>query len=91
MNGSFVHTCAIGVVDYSGFELRYLDQQRTFDSGVLEIGHAVVPSMIVPPGSSSFSIFGTCSDSCTSQVSVWAWCTTPVCVCVVHYFSEYMR
>ena len=78
--------CAIGVVDYSGFELRYLDQQRTFDSGILEIGHAVTPSMIVPPGSSSFSIFGVCSDSCTAQVSVCVACTTR-CVYVLCVLS----
>ena len=56
-------------MDYSGFELRYLDHPRTLDAGVLELGHTVTKDMMIPPGSTSFSIFGICDESCTSSVS----------------------
>ena len=83
---------AVGVVDYSGFELRYLDQQRKFDSGILMLGHRVTHEMIIPPGLSNFSTFGECSANCTTPVSVCVACTTPVSVymCCVQYSSECM-
>ena len=57
------------MMDYSGMQLRYVDQQRTFDGGVLEVGHVVNEGMIVPPRSTSFSIFGVCNETCTASVS----------------------
>ena len=70
----------VGVVDYSGFELRYLDEQRKYDAGVLMVGHSVTPAMIVPPGSKEFSVFGVCNESCTASVSVCVACTTTMSV-----------
>jgi hypothetical protein len=57
----------LNVMDYSGMQLRYVDQQRTFDAGVLEVGHQVTEDMVVPPRSTSFSIFGVCNETCTAS------------------------
>ena len=57
--------CA-GVRDRSGFNLTYLSTGRKYDAGVLEVGHTVSPTMIVPGRAVSYSIFGVCNSSCTS-------------------------
>ena len=56
-------------MDSSGFEVRYLEDQRTFDAGVLEMGYNITQAMIIPPDSSSFSVYGVCDTMCTSDVS----------------------
>ena len=59
--------CA-GVMDNSGFEFTYLDTPRSFDAGVISVGHQVTPTMVVPPDRDNFNISGVCSTDCT-QVS----------------------
>ena len=53
----FVCLHTLDVIDYSGINLRYLENQRKYDAGVLMVGHDVTPAMIVPPGTSSFSVY----------------------------------
>ena len=61
-----------GVRDRSGFNLTYLSTGRKYDAGVLEVGHTVLPTMVVPGRAVSYSIFGECSSSCTSVCSLHA-------------------
>ena len=68
-NDYFWYLFCTDVMDYSGMQLRYVDEQRTFDAGVLEVGHQVTEDMVVPPRSTSFSIFGVCNETCTAAVS----------------------
>ena len=49
--------------------ITYLSTGRKHNAGALSVGHNVTPLMIVPPGVSKFSIYGTCDSSCTSMVS----------------------
>ena len=65
-------TMYAGVRDRSGFNLTYLSTGRKHDAGVLEVGHTVLPTMIVPGRAVSYSIFGVCNSSCTSVCLVLA-------------------
>ena len=63
-----VYTLYIGVLDSSGIEFFYTSTPRQHDAGILNIGHAVTFSMIIPPNAADFTIFGLCPASCTNQV-----------------------
>ena len=62
------HACmyCAGVRDRSGFNLTYISTGRKYDAGVLEVGHTVLPTMVVPGRAVSYSVFGVCNSSCTS-------------------------
>ena len=58
----------IGITDSSGIVFTYIDTPRQYDAGILFLGHAVAPVMIIPPNSNNFKTIGLCSDPCTTTV-----------------------
>ena len=67
MKRKFLYSCT-DIIDSSGLQLTYSSIPRTFEAGVLQVGHAVSKFMIVPPGTNNFDVFGDCSSHCTSLV-----------------------
>ena len=67
---STFHLCSLfaGILDSSGIEFFYTSTPRQHDAGILNVGHVVTFSMIIPPNAADFSIFGLCPASCTNQV-----------------------
>eukprot|EP00731_Ephydatia_muelleri_P011378 Em0006g272a len=55
-----------GVRDSSGFLITYTSIAPTYEAGVLTLGHAVSPLMIIPPRDPSFTVYGTCDSTCTT-------------------------
>lgn len=51
-------------------EFFYTSIPRTYESGILQIGHAVTPLMIIPPGTTEYVVLGDCNSECTSNVCV---------------------
>ena len=64
----FLSLLWVGVLDNSGFEFTYQDCPRSFDAGVISVGHRVTPFMVIPPNQDNFNVFGVCNSDCT-QVS----------------------
>lgn len=56
-----------GIRDSSGIRFHYTSTARELDAGILDIGHQVYPTMIVPPGVANFTITGICSAECTEK------------------------
>ena len=44
--------------------------KREQDAGILMVGHAVTPGMVIPPGADNYTVSGYCSGSCTQQVTM---------------------
>ncbi len=57
------------VLDSSGMEFFYTSSPPEYEAAILEIGHQVTPTMVIPPNSASFTIFGKCKSDCTEAVS----------------------
>ena len=51
----------------------YTSVPREHDAGILFLGHAVSPYMVVPPKTLNYTIGGVCTSNCTKTV----------CVCMV--------
>lgn len=60
--------CITGITDSSGIVFTYIDTGRQYDAGILFLGHAVAPVMIIPPNTNNFKTIGLCSDPCTKTV-----------------------
>ena len=60
----------LDLVDNSGLRMVYTKNLRRFDSGILEIGHATLTTLMVPPNAESFTITGECDASCVGRVGV---------------------
>ena len=58
-----------GVVDSSGMEFFYTTQEPVHRAGVLSMGSAVNPIMLIPPQQEELIISGFCSASCLDRVS----------------------
>ena len=58
----------IGVTDYSGFQITYIETPRKYNSGSLAVGSDVTPYMVIPPQQENFDVYGICDTSCTGQV-----------------------
>uniref|UniRef100_A0A1X7UIG5 DOMON domain-containing protein n=1 Tax=Amphimedon queenslandica TaxID=400682 RepID=A0A1X7UIG5_AMPQE len=54
-----------GITDSSGIVFTYIDTRRQYDAGILFLGHAVAPVMIIPPNTNNFKTIGLCSGPCT--------------------------
>ena len=54
-----------GIVDDSGISWYITDDLRTYDVGVLEIGHVVSDGILVPPQTESYLVAGLCPGECT--------------------------
>lgn len=54
-----------GVIDNSGMRFYYTTERPAQEAGAISLGHAVVGSMIVPPGARNFTITGICPSDCT--------------------------
>ncbi|KAL7633131.1 UNVERIFIED_CONTAM: hypothetical protein RMT77_016501 [Armadillidium vulgare] len=55
-----------GVVDNSGLRMYLTDKPRTYDAGVLTVGHKVEPSMIIPPRQ-FWTTTAHCTADCTQK------------------------
>ena len=56
-----------GVVDSSGVRLYYTEQLRSSEAGLLNVGHDIAVTQMVPPGQTDFVVNGLCHSSCTEQ------------------------
>lgn len=54
-------------IDSSGITAVVTDQLRPNDVGVMQTGHQVRPSMVIPPKRSHYNVHGWCSGDCTDQ------------------------
>ena len=59
---------SIGVSDSSGLIFTYTQTRREHDAGILQVGHLVRRTQIIPPGTLNYSTYGTCHSNCTSQL-----------------------
>ena len=50
--------------------LSYTNTPREHDAGILEIGYAVSPIMVVPPNAKNFTIGSIVTADCTSEVYI---------------------
>ena len=57
-------------MDSSGLEFFYTNTEATHKAGLLTVGHAVRPSMVIPPNADNYEVVGFCSGQCTEQVSI---------------------
>ena len=57
-----------GIVDSSGLQFFYTTKEPEHRAGVLYVGVAVSPVMIIPPGQDHFLVTGGCSFECLDQV-----------------------
>ena len=58
-----------GIVDSSGLQFFYTTTEPKHRAGVLYMGVAVSPVMVVPPGQDRFIVTGECSPDCLDRVS----------------------
>jgi len=66
---SFFNLAAVR--DSSGLRLTYTSQIRTYDAGMLEVGHDVSTYRhVVPPNAETYLNTGECMSECIGQVSV---------------------
>ncbi|XP_037094881.1 DBH-like monooxygenase protein 1 [Pollicipes pollicipes] len=56
-----------GVVDSSGVRLFYTEQLRDSEAGLLNVGHDIAVTQLVPPGQAEYVVNGLCHASCTRQ------------------------
>ena len=57
------------MTDSSGMRFYYTHQLRKYDAGVLEIGQATSPFMVIPEDQANWQVAGYCSENCTRGVS----------------------
>lgn len=55
-------------MDSSGVEFFYTSEPRQFEAGIMNLGHVVDNSMIIPPRTDRYDIIGKCAPECTTQV-----------------------
>ena len=55
----------IDVVDNSGMRFYYINTARQYNAGIMEIGHDVIPEMIIPPKAANYTVLGLCPMGCT--------------------------
>ena len=60
----------LDINDSSGIEFFYSSIARTHEAGILQVGHSVSRTMVIPPGTSNYDIFGDCNAQCTTNVSI---------------------
>ena len=58
-----------GIVDSSGLQFFYTTEEPEHRAGVLFMGVAVSPVLVVPPGQDQFAVTGECSFDCLDRVS----------------------
>ena len=58
-----------GVVDNSGLEFFYSNEEPLYRAGLLTLGHASTSSLIIPPGADNYVVNGYCPGTCTDRVS----------------------
>ncbi|KAF0309318.1 DBH-like monooxygenase protein 1 [Amphibalanus amphitrite] len=56
-----------GVVDSSGVRLYYTEHLRPSEAGLLNVGHDIAVTQMVPPGQTDYVVNGLCHSSCTRQ------------------------
>ena len=57
-------------MDSSGVQFFYTSKPRQFEAGILNLGHMVDNSMVIPPRTDRYDIIGTCAPECTLQVNI---------------------
>ncbi len=60
----------IDIVDSSGMVFSYTATAPIFEAGILQIGHSVHSSHVIPPGAEQFNSFADCNKECTSRVGM---------------------
>ena len=58
-----------GLVDNSGIRIYYTEKLRQYDAGVMNLGHKVEPTQIIPPREPKWDSIGHCIADCTKAVS----------------------
>ena len=56
-----------GVRDSSGLMFTYTQTRREHDAGIMQVGHQVRFTQVIPPGAGNYSTYGTCHSSCLSR------------------------
>ena len=56
-----------GVRDSSGLMFTYTQTRREHNAGIMQVGHRVEFTQVIPPRAGNYSTYGTCHSSCTSQ------------------------
>jgi len=50
-----------------GVDILHTTKKRQYDAELLNLGHSIVPSHIIPPNSTEYTTVGHCAASCTSE------------------------
>lgn len=58
------------MVDSSGLRFFYTTEEPEKRAGNLNLGHAVHPTMIIPPRTQNYTITSVCTADCTNDVIV---------------------
>ena len=64
----FINGIMAGVMDSSGMRFYYSSTSREHDAGIMFLGHDVTSYMVIPPGTSNYTIGGICTANCTKSV-----------------------
>lgn len=56
-----------GLIDSSGLRFHYTKQLRQYDAGVMMVGEAVTPAMVIPPKQNAWHTDGFCTKECLQQ------------------------
>lgn len=73
-------------MDSSGLEFFYTNTRATHEAGLLTVGHAVRPSMVIPPNADSYEVVGFCSGQCTEEVSIMCFPFVQKCLLITYHF-----
>ena len=65
---SFINGILAGIMDSSGMRFYYSSTSREHDAGIMFLGHDVTSYMVIPPGTSNYTIGGICTANCTKSV-----------------------
>ena len=57
-----------GVLDNSGLRFFYTSEAPEQNAGIMFLGHAVAPIMLVPPKTERYTVSAICTADCTNQV-----------------------
>ena len=61
-----------GIHDSSGLAFTYTATRREHNAGIIQLGHIVSNSQIIPPNAQNYSTFGVCHSDCTQQVLLFS-------------------
>ena len=57
-----------GMIDNSGLEFFYVNEEPTNRAGLLTFGHQAASNMMIPPHANNYVVNAVCPEQCTKEV-----------------------